>query len=379
MAGTSAMARVRVGGAALLLLSLLPAAATAQTDVSGEGRGWIGIQVEGRALPDGSARVMIVRVDNGGPAERAGVRPFDILLRLDGTDVSPEILSDLGDRLRPGTLVRLGVLRGGRERSVRVIAGRRPEPMGPAAMEELTARFDSARFQILHMMDSLLADTTWALARAEVERARRALDAEVQDARDLEATREVMARTREVMARTREVMARTREAMRSMRFRRPRPPVGPPPARGRITVGERRGPGGRPEGVRVTVGGAGFDERRGPGRRPPPPGVRFRSPYLLGERFVAGAELEEMEPDATAVSGVGAGRFQVVRVVEGSPADRAGLAPQDVIVGIGGQPVGDLMELRIRLGRLSRRGSPEIQVARGDTTLVITLSRPPRP
>ena len=361
------MARIRVGGAALLLLSLFPAGATAQNDAPPGGRGWIGIQVEGRALPGGAARVMVVRVDRGSPAERAGVRPFDVLLRLDEAEASPEALSNLGDRLRPGTPVRLAVLRGGRERRMRLIAGRRPEPMGPAAMEELSARFDSARFQLLHMMDSLLADTTWTLARAEVERARRALDQEVEDAREFEATLEVMERTREVME-------RARQAMGSMRFRRPRPPVDGPPARGRIPVGERRGPGGRPGDIGVSVGGARFDERRGPRGRPPP-GVRFRSPYLLGERFVAGAELEEMEPDATAPSRVGGRRFQVVRVVEGSPADRAGLAPRDVIVSVGGEPVDNLREFRFRLGRLSRRGSPEIQIVRGDTVRVVVLPR----
>ncbi len=82
-----------------------------------------------------------------------------------------------------------------------------------------------------------------------------------------------------------------------------------------------------------------------------------------------------VEPDTAADSRAEARTFQVVRVVEGSPAHRAGLAPEDVIVRIGGEPASSLTEFRIRLGRLIRRGRPEMQVVRGDTTLVVILPR----
>ena len=351
------------------MLSLFAAGAEAQTRVQAAEGGWIGIQVEGRALPDGSTRVMIVRVDGGSPADRAGVRPFDLLLRLDGTDVSPAALVELGERLRPGLPVELIVLRANRERTLRVIAGTRPDPMDPAAMEEFTARVDSARLQILRMVDSLMADTTWARIRTDLEAVRSAMAEQAEAGGEMEATAEVMERAREMMV-------RAREAMRSQRIG-PRPPVGPPPARVRIAVdetgpGERRGRGGPPARGRITIDGSGFGERRGPGGRP---GVRFRSPYLLGDRFVAGAELEVVEPDTAADSRAEARTFQVVRVVEGSPAHRAGLAPEDVIVRIGGEPASSLTEFRIRLGRLIRRGRPEMQVVRGDTTLVVILPR----
>ena len=363
MRATTALA----SAAALLLLSLLPAGVAGQAGAAGEAAGWIGIQVEGRALADGSARVMVVRVDGGSPAQRAGVRPFDILLRLDGEGVSPEALLELGERLRPGLPLQLTVLRGNRERTLRVIAGTRPEPMDAATMEEFTARVDSARRQVLHMVDSLLADTTWTLARREMEAARRALAESAGAARQLEAGAEAMVRTREVME-------RTREAMRSLRFGRPRSAAGPPSTRVRITGGEpgfdeRGDRRGLPGGGRNRVGTGG--ERRGAGG--PPPGVRFRSPYLLGDRFVAGAELEVVEPDSAGTRGI---RLRVVHVVEGSPADRAGLAPEDVIATIGGEPVGNLREFRVRLARLSFRGRPEMLIIRGDTTLVVTLPRP---
>ena len=360
------MLRFGASGALLLVLSLFAAGAEAQTRVQAAEGGWIGIQVEGRALPDGSTRVMIVRVDRGSPAQQAGVRPFDLLVRLDGADVSPEALIELGERLRPGLPVELTVLRANRERTLRVTAGTRPDPMDPATMEEFTARVDSARLQMLRMVDSLMADTTWARFRTDMEAVRRAM------AEQAGATGEVEA-TAEVMQRAREMMVRAREAMRSQRFG-PRPPGGPPPARVRITgdetgPGERRGRAGARG--RITIDGSGFGGRRSPGG--PPPGVRFRSPHLLGDRFVAGAELEVVEPDASA--GIGGSRLRVVQIVEGSPAYRAGLAPEDVIVSIGGEPASSLTEFRIRLGRLIRRGRPEMQVVRGDTTLVVILPR----
>lgn len=363
------MLRFGASRAWLLVLSLFAAGAEAQTRVLAAEGGWIGIQVEGRALRDGSVRVMIVRVDRGSPADRAGVRPFDHLLRLDGADVSPEALVELGERLRPGLPVELTVLRANRERTLRVMAGTRPDPMDPATMEEFTTRVDSARLQILRMVDSLMADTTWARIRTDMEAARRAMVEQAEATGELEAAAEVMDRVREMMV-------RAREAMRSQRFG-PRPPGGPPPARVRITVDqaepdERGGRRGPPARGRITVEGSGIGERRGPGGRF---GVRFRSPYLLGDRFVAGAELEVVELDVAANPGAEGRRFQVVQVVEGSPAHRAGLAPEDVIVSIGGEPAGSLTEFRIRLGRLIRRGRPEMQVVRGDSTLVVILPR----
>ncbi|MCY3704350.1 MAG: PDZ domain-containing protein [Gammaproteobacteria bacterium] len=363
------MLRFAASGALLLILSLLAAGAEAQIRVQAAEGGWIGIQVEGRALPDGSTRVMIVRVDRGSPAQQAGVRPFDLLVRLDGADVSPEALVELGERLRPGLPIELTVLRANRERTLRVTAGTRPDPMDAATMEEFTARVDSARLQILRMVDSLMADTTWVRFRTDMEAARRAMVEQAEASGELEAAAEAVDRVREMMV-------RAREAMRSQRFG-PRPPGGRPPARVRITVDEagpdqRGGRAGPPARGRITVDGGGIGERRGPGGRP---GVRFRSPYLLGDRFVAGAELEVVELDVAANPGAEGRRFQVVQVVEGSPAYRAGLAPEDVIVSIGGEPASSLTEFRIRLGRLIRRGRPEMQVVRGDTTLVVILPR----
>ncbi len=364
------MFRPRMSAAALLLLSLFPVGAESQAGETGREAGWIGIQVEGRARADGSVRAMVVRVEDGSPAQRAGLRPFDVLLRLDGEEVTPEALPELGERLHPGHPHLLTVLRGRRERTLRVIAGHRPALMSPAAMEEFAIRVDSARRQILRVVDSLLADTAWARIRTEVEAAARILAESLEVAIEPETETDA-----EAMERTREAVMRARETMRSMRFGRP--PVVPSSRHARTDAGEsgthgRSGPERTLDRERSTVEESGHGLRRG--GEVPPPGVHLRSPYLLGGRFVAGAELEAVELDAP--TGAGERRLRIVQVVEGSPADHAGLAPGDVIVRIDGEPAGTLREFRMRLGRGVHRGRPQMVIARGDTILVVTLPRP---
>lgn len=332
------MVRRHVRGAVLLLLSLLPAGVAAQTEGVRETRGWIGIQVEGHLLSDGSSRVMIVGVDRDSPAGRAGLRPDDLLLRLDGVDVSPEALRDLVDRIRPGTPVQVTVLRQNRERRMRMVAGTRPWPLETESMEQIAVRVDSARARIFLMVDSLLADSVPPIVMMELEAARRTMMEEA------EAIREALGRTRAELRRAH--MRRIRESLEGRWTRQ------------RITAGEAR------RGAREAP------QSRTGGRSP-----RFRSPRLMGERFVAGAEIREMEPGARVAPGAGRRRLQVVRIVEGSPAAQAGLAPSDWIVSVGGEPVGNLRELRIRLGRVRFQGSAEIQVVRGDSALVVILPR----
>ena len=70
-----------------------------------------------RALDMDDARGLIVRsVDAGSPAEAAGLRPYDVIVRINDEPVSPG--EDIRQRLvdaRTGDTVRFGVLRAGRE------------------------------------------------------------------------------------------------------------------------------------------------------------------------------------------------------------------------------------------------------------------------
>lgn len=97
-------------------------------------RGWLGVAVEDVTPPVaqeaklGRARgVLIAGVDREGPAARAGLRPGDIVLSVNGaaTD-SAKALARSVAMVEPGAEMRLTLWRGGRETPMRLPAGRRP-------------------------------------------------------------------------------------------------------------------------------------------------------------------------------------------------------------------------------------------------------------
>lgn len=118
-------------GAALALLGTVPAAAQDRRDPEprrptvyrlDESRGWLGISMDWSNGP-----VVVDAVVPESPAARAGVARGDTVLRLDGAAAN----ADAVRRLSPGVgdTVRLRLRRDGREREVRVVAGRRQENM----------------------------------------------------------------------------------------------------------------------------------------------------------------------------------------------------------------------------------------------------------
>jgi serine protease Do len=93
------------------------------------------------ALPV-SAGVIVQDVRPGSPAERAGLRPYDIVLGVDGQRVTTneELIRDISAR-QPGSLARLDVLRDGRRQGVQVKLAERPLREGQASGgEELGGR-----------------------------------------------------------------------------------------------------------------------------------------------------------------------------------------------------------------------------------------------
>jgi C-terminal processing protease CtpA/Prc len=116
-------------GAALALLGTVPAAAQDRRDPEprrptvyrlDEGRGWLGISMD---WSDGPVTVDAVVPES--PAARAGVARGDTVLRLDGAAANAEAVRRLSPAV--GDTVRLRLRRDGREREVRVVAGRREE------------------------------------------------------------------------------------------------------------------------------------------------------------------------------------------------------------------------------------------------------------
>jgi S1-C subfamily serine protease len=96
-------------------------------------RGYLGIAVQPVRLPDTVARergmataLLIVAVEPGGPAEKAGIFLGDVLLALDGQPASdPGALQTILDEDRVGKEIAVAVLRGGEARELRATVGAR--------------------------------------------------------------------------------------------------------------------------------------------------------------------------------------------------------------------------------------------------------------
>ncbi len=79
-------------------------------------------------IPPNVLGVYVARVVPGGPSDKAGVRPGDIIVAIDETPVRSfeDLISYLIEETRPGDPVVLQVLRKGRERTLQVTLGERP-------------------------------------------------------------------------------------------------------------------------------------------------------------------------------------------------------------------------------------------------------------
>jgi hypothetical protein len=111
------MTRMRLTGLLLLLAGGLPLSGLAQEiprDFQHFGGGWIGISVDFTNLvTEGRERsaAVISQVVPGSPADMAGIRVGDSLVRLDGQPVSERILATLSGTIKPGDLVRFTIHR----------------------------------------------------------------------------------------------------------------------------------------------------------------------------------------------------------------------------------------------------------------------------
>jgi serine protease DegQ len=104
-------------------------------------RGWIGVEpqnlskelAESLNLPKDSTGVLISGVLDGGPADKAGIKPGDVLTQVNGQKVSDVVtLLNRIAQTNPGDEAKVTLLRKGKEMSLKVQVGKRPKSKSAA-------------------------------------------------------------------------------------------------------------------------------------------------------------------------------------------------------------------------------------------------------
>jgi Do/DeqQ family serine protease len=104
-------------------------------------RGWIGVEVQEITPPiaesfklGGTRGALIAGVLRGGPADKAGVKPGDVLTEVEGRPVAdPTAMLNLVAALAPGKPANVKLKRNGNEVDATITVGRRPKPQARAA------------------------------------------------------------------------------------------------------------------------------------------------------------------------------------------------------------------------------------------------------
>jgi Do/DeqQ family serine protease len=99
-------------------------------------RGWVGIEVQ-EITPElaesfklsGTQGALIAGVMRGSPAEKAGIKPGDVLTQVAGKPVKDaQVMLELIAALKPGKTARFDLKHDGRDASIEVTIGKRPLP-----------------------------------------------------------------------------------------------------------------------------------------------------------------------------------------------------------------------------------------------------------
>ena len=105
--------------------------APVRTDASPSGRGYVGAKIRGmneeeRRIHGFDMGIVVEDIQPGAPADRAGLKAGDIILRLNGKEVVAQDLAMFVGLSSPGQTVGLTVLRAGTIREYNLTVGARP-------------------------------------------------------------------------------------------------------------------------------------------------------------------------------------------------------------------------------------------------------------
>jgi serine protease Do len=142
-------------------------------------RGWLGISPQdvsgalARAfnVPGGEG-ALVVNVNDGGPAAKAGLKEEDVIVALDGVKIAnAAALVRLVGLKRPETAVTLSVIRSGKALEIKVTLGTRPDVEGVGAVERAPENEPAAQPRIglsLDDLDPRMANATGIKAGAAI-------------------------------------------------------------------------------------------------------------------------------------------------------------------------------------------------------------------
>lgn len=107
-------------------------------------RGWLGVYISTATDAENNDRIMIDGVFKDGPARKAGVLPGDLIISIDGNEISNirDFVSFVGSMV-PGKEVDLEILRGDEQLNLKVILGDRPQSPGQIMSQDEFSDGDS--------------------------------------------------------------------------------------------------------------------------------------------------------------------------------------------------------------------------------------------
>jgi serine protease Do len=121
-------------------------------------RGWLGVTVQD-LTPDlakhfgleGKKGSLVTDVVKGGPAEKAGLQRGDLVTAIGGNPVEDSTgLRNAVSQSAPGTVLKLTVIRSGKEKTMEVKLGELPEPVTAKAKSETTNALQGVQVQNLN-------------------------------------------------------------------------------------------------------------------------------------------------------------------------------------------------------------------------------------